>query len=107
MNDLSDFVIKAPLKKSLLINRTFERYLTAIYEISKSKNEVTISDLASFTRLKPVTIYKFFKKNSSLLKQSIEMKIGGAPTPTRFVLTEKGREFVSLLYHFKNYYSSL
>ncbi|MBA7553472.1 hypothetical protein ES705_46064 [subsurface metagenome] len=107
MNDLSDVVTKAPLKKSLHINETFERYLTAIYEISKSKNEVTISDLARFTGLKPVTIYKFFKKNSRLLKLSLEMKIGVAPTPTRFILTEKGREFISLIYHFKNYYSSL
>jgi len=107
MNDLSDIIIKAPLKKSLHSNETFERYLTAIYEISKSKNEVTLSDLANFTGLKTVTIYKFFKKNSSLLKICIEMKIGVAPTPTKFILTEKGKELVSLIYHFKNYYSSL
>ena len=107
MDNLSDVLIKDPLKKPLYINETFERYLTAIFEISKLKHEVTISDIANFTGFNPSTIHSFFKKESELLRQSIEIKIGLAPTPTRFILTEKGREFISLINHFKNYFRLL
>ena len=107
MNEISHISIKSPLKKSLDINETFERYLNAIYIISNSKKEVTISDLTSFTGISSGPIHKFLNKDSSILKQSIEIKNDGVPKPIKITLTEKGREFISLINHTKDYYNSL
>ena len=107
MNEISHISIKSPLKKVLDINETFERYLNAIYILSNSKKEVTISDLKSFTGISSGPIHRFLNKDSSILKQSIKIKNDGAPKPIKITLTEKGREILSLLYQIKDYYNSL
>jgi hypothetical protein len=107
MNNISHTSIKSPLKKSLDINETFERYLNAIFILLNSKKVVTISDLTSFTGISSGPIHKFLNKESSILKQSIKIKNDGVPKPIIITLTEKGREFISLIYHIKDYYNSL
>ncbi|MFX1453193.1 MAG: hypothetical protein ACFFCM_20335 [Promethearchaeota archaeon] len=107
MDKIKGVVIYDILEKKVKINETFDRYLTAIYEISNFKSDVTISDLIEYTGFDQSTIHRFFYKNSDLVRQSIEIKVRGAPKPTIFSLTEKGREYLSLIYHFKNYYSNI
>ena len=99
--------IRNILKKTVLLNETFERYLIAIYELSKERREITISDISDFTGFSQSTIHHFFNKNSDLINQSIEINIGNAPKPTKIKMTDKGRKFVDLIMHVKSHYSSL
>ena len=96
-------VIEDPLKKSSLIQESFEKYLTAIYEISKSGGEVTTPALMDYMRLGSNAILTFFKRNIDIIKQYVDIKAG---KPKKYILNDKGKEIVSLLYHFRDYYRS-
>jgi hypothetical protein len=99
-------IIKNPLEKSDIITKNIEKYLTAIYELSKSGNEVTHKMLSSYLGLTRQTISAFFSvsKKNSFFRQCVEIKNRGPPTPINYILTDKGRETISLIFHFRNYY---
>lgn len=100
--------IKDPLKTSIRMHGSFEKYLTAIFEISKFGYEVTTTSLMKYLGIKDnATILNFFKKNSSFINSNVDIISGKAYNPTVFNLTSKGKELIKLIYYFKDYYQSL
>ncbi len=100
--------IRDPLKKDIIIDESIERYLTAIYEISKSEHDVTSTALMNYmglTRTRPILI--FFRRKNSFIKNYVKVVVGRGRHPTKFVLTEEGKDAIKIIQHFKNYYSSL
>jgi len=97
--------IKDPLKQSMRISDSFEKYLTAIYRVSKSGCLVTNKALASeLSLLVYGVISRFFKRNKVVMKQYVE--IDKTKRPTVYTLTNKGVEVISLIQYFKEYYNS-
>ena len=101
-------MIEDPLKKSDIITPNIEKYLTAIYKISESGREVTNRTLISFLRLKRQTISAFFNKNekNNYFRNCVDIINGDPPTPTRYILKDKGKEIISLIFHFRDYYKN-
>jgi len=100
-------LIGDPLKKSIYINKSVERYLTAIYEISKSGLDVTNSTLVDYMGIERPNILNFFKIKSDFIKQYVDIIVGTRHNPTIYLLKDKGRKAISLIYHFKKYYNSI
>ena len=98
--------IKDPLEKSDIITPNIEKYLTAIYKITESGQEVTNRALRDYLGLSRQTITDFFTKNmsNSFFRQCIDIINGTAPMPTKYILNVKGRKVVSLIFHFRDYY---
>jgi len=96
------------LKTSKRIHGSFERYLTAIFEISNSGQEATTTSLMNYMGIKNnITILNFFKKNSNFINPYVDIIIGRAHNPTVFILKSKGKELINLIYYFRDYYQSL
>ena len=95
-----------PLITSNKIYDSLERYLTAIYEISKSGCNVTTSALADYLKISVPPVHTFFRKWSDLIRQYVNIVIGRGRNQSIYILTDKGKELISLIYHFKNYYKS-
>lgn len=92
-----------PLDKSIYVSENLERYLSAIYELSKAGNNITTSTLKNYLRKKySFSVLDFFKRNE-IIKLFVDIEPG---RPYRFILNDKGRVAISLIYHFRNYYSS-
>jgi len=98
--------IKDPLRQSMRISDSFEKYLTAINRISKSGCLVTNKALANELLLSVYgVISRFFKRNSVVMKQYVE--IDKTKRPTVYTLTNKGVEAISLIQYFKDYFNSI
>jgi len=98
--------IKNPLEQSIRITDGIENYLTAVYEISKSKQIVTNTSLCKYLGYSSNTIpLKYFNRNEKILKQYVN--INKATRPTTYSLTKKGLEAVNLMVYFKKYYKNL
>ncbi len=103
INNSSD--IKDPLKQSMRISDSFEKYLTAINRVSKSGCLVTNKALANeLSLLVYGVVSRFFKRNKVVMKQYVE--IDKTKRPTVYTLTNKGLEVISLIQYFKEYYNS-
>ena len=97
---------KDPLKQSMRISDSFEKYLTAINRVSKSGCLVTNKALANeLSLLVYGVIGRFFKRNRVVMKQYVE--IDKTKRPTVYTLTNKGEEVISLIQYFKEYYNSI
>ena len=95
-----------PLKKSSLISSEIEQYLTAIYEISKSGRHVTHYTLADYMGIHPTSVFNFFNRND-IIRQYVNIKIGRANYPSKYILNKEGREAISLISHIRDYYRQL
>ena len=115
--------IGEPLKNPLLTFDSTERYLTAIYEISKMKMQdgVTTSELMTYLKLSSTSsVLQFFRNskneviNQSVIKknENVQIVVNSKQKGTykkkkiisKFYLTDKGKEFVFWIYHFRDYY---
>ena len=104
--DNSKNSIGDPLKTSSKIYDSLERYLIAIYEISELGEEANTPTVANYLKISNSPVHNFFKKWRNFLKPYIKIKIGLGSKPSIYILTEKGKEIVSLLIHFRNYFLS-
>ena len=93
-----------PLKKTFKITESIERYLTAIYEITKSGYDVTVYTLAEYLKISSSSISNYFYRKKNVITQYIDII---ARRPTKYVLNKYGGEIISLIYHFRDYYNSL
>ncbi len=89
----------------VLITPNIEKYLTAIYKISELGHEVTNRALRNFLGLSRQTITDFFTRNS-FFRLCVDIVKGTAPTPTKYILNDKGRKVISLIFHFRDYYTN-
>jgi len=99
-----------PLKISKNLYGSFKNYLTAIYEISNSGRKVTHSTLSEYMGLAIPSIYYFFKRRNNLVSKYVDIEVGKSGwkgEETKYFLNEKGRELISLLNHFKDYFGSI
>lgn len=98
--------IRDPLKQSMRISDSFETYIIAISEISKSGQVVTNSSLANYLDYANSNApIKFFNRNKEIMRQYVYInKIG---KETKYRLTNKGKEAILLMNYFKKYYSSI
>ena len=119
-------LIGEPLKSPLLTFDSTERYLTAIYEISKIKDKlkdegVTTSELKTFMNLSSTSsVLQFFRDskneiiNQSVIKknENVQIVVNSKQKGTykknkiisKFYLTDRGKEFIFWIYHFRDYY---
>ena len=95
-----------PLKSSIKIRESFERYLTAIYEISKKMEFISSNSLISRLGITRPAMHDFFNKND-IVKQYVNIFPGKGKAPTRYTLTNMGKLTVLLIIHFKEYYKSI
>lgn len=78
--------------------------MTAIYELSNNGSEATSIALGNFLGIKHRTsLHSFFQKNKFIAKY-VDIIIGTPLKPSKYILTDKGKEVVSLIYHFRNFY---
>ncbi|TFG10158.1 MAG: hypothetical protein EU535_08490 [Promethearchaeota archaeon] len=98
--------IRDPLKQSMRISDSFETYLIAISEILSSGQVVTNSSLANYLDYANSNApIKFFNRNKEIMRNYVYInKIG---KETKYSLTNKGKEAISLMNYFKKYYSSI
>ena len=89
-----------------IFNQNIEKYLTAIYELSKSFNKVPSTALSYHLGVTYSAISDFFKKKS-VINKYVDFTVGKGRTPTKYLLTEEGKNIVSLIFHFRDYYESL
>ena len=54
-----------------------------------------------------VTITNFFRKRRNVIKNYINIETGRPYNPSKFTLNNEGKKFVTLIYHFRDYYNSL
>lgn len=100
--------IKNPLLTIYQSNDTFERYLTAIYEIQNSREEVTTRSIANVLNLKEThSVRDFFKRHEKIINDYVSIEDVLIGKPNKYSLTNKGLEVVKLMYHFRDYYKSL
>jgi len=98
--------IKDPLKQSMRISDSFEKYLTTIDRISRSGRVVTNESIANELSLSDFTVVlKFFNRNSAVMEEFVN--IDKTNRPTTYTLTDKGVDAVSLIRYFKDYYNSI
>lgn len=93
-----------PIEKSDYISENLEKYLCAVYELSQTGRDVTTLALRDYLKKKySWSVIDFFKKNKAI-KLFVDVKAG---RPYRFILNDRGREAISLIYHFRDYFSSI
>ena len=95
------------MDKSIKIYDSFERYLTAIYMISESGQNVYSSSLEKYLNLDLSTIHKFFRRNEVIIKNFVDVSTDTSSNSNIYKLTEEGKRAVKLIYQFKKYYSSI
>lgn len=103
-------LIGNPFKKSIIIDESIVRYLTGIYNITELGVDVTTKNLLSYLGLSPAShssVHNFIKRKGKFLAKYINIIRGKSHKSTKFTLTKEGKELIKLIYHFKNYYSSL
>lgn len=93
-----------PLKKNFKITESIERYLTAIYEITKSGHDVTVYTLAEYLKISSSSISNYFYKKKNVITQFVDIIAG---RPTKYFLNNNGIETILLIYHIRDYYNSL
>ncbi|MHA2007416.1 MAG: hypothetical protein ACXABO_06725 [Promethearchaeota archaeon] len=96
--------IKDPLRKSALVTRNIEKYVLAIDKLSKAGIYATSLALKDFLGLKSSKVVLSFFKGNKFIKLFVEIEKG---RPYRFSLNDRGKEVISLLSHFRDFYSSL
>ncbi len=86
------------------------RYLTGINNITELGVDVTTKNLMSYLGLSPAShssVHNFFKRKGKFLAKYISIIKGKSRNSTKITLTKEGKVLIKLIYHFKNYYSSL
>ncbi|MBA7515036.1 hypothetical protein ES705_07074 [subsurface metagenome] len=98
-----------PIKKNREINDSYERYLDAFYKLTQKGHEITHDSLADYLGIKRHSVFQYLKKNKSFFKDFIEVNIGlgHGHNPTEVFLTERGKEYIELMYYIRDYYKSL
>ena len=100
-------LIRDPLKTSKKNYDSLERYLTVIHEISKSGLVVITSALADYLKISISPVHNFFRNWGVFIRRYVNIIVGQGSSQSRYILTDEGKEIISLIYHFKNYYKSL
>jgi len=97
-----------PLKKTLMVRDGIKRYLSAIYEISKLKGYADTHDLKEYLQVSDINVIgKFFRKRRDIIKNYVNIETGKSYHPTKYILNDEGKKYISLMYHFWDYYNSL
>ncbi len=98
-----------PLKKDREVNESYERYLDAIYKLSQQGQEITHKSLANYLSIKRHAVFQYLKNNKSFFREFIEVNIGigHGHGPTEIFLTEQGKQYIELMYYFRDYYKIL
>ncbi len=99
--------VNEPLKKEFRSTGRIEKYLTAIDEISKKGDEVTISRLSRYMGIKAPSISNYFYRSKDIIKRYITVKSGTKNKPTKYFLSEMGKDALSLINHFREYFKSI
>lgn len=99
--------VNEPLKKEFRSTGRIEKYLTAIDEISKKGDEVTISRLSRYMGIKVLSISNYFYRSKDIIKRYITVKSGTKNKPTKYFLSEMGKDALSLINHFREYFKSI
>ena len=87
------------------LSENFKKYLTAINNISNAGNIVTNSSLADYLgEVSYKTPMDFFNRNNYLRKF---VNINKNKKITTYSLTKKGKDAITLMEYFKEYYHSL
>ncbi len=100
-------IVEEPLEKGFKSTGSIERYLTAINEISKNEDDVTIYKLSRFMGITTSSISNYFYRRKDVITRYINTKSGTKSNPTKYYLNKMGKEAISLIYHFRDYFRSL
>ncbi|MFW9877094.1 MAG: hypothetical protein ACFFG0_28725 [Candidatus Thorarchaeota archaeon] len=92
-----------PLKTYNKIYDSLERYITAIYESSKMGHDPSTSILADYLKISTSSVHNFFRKWDAFTSKFINIIGGRGRKQSIYILTNKWKELVSLIYRFKNY----
>ena len=94
------------VKKDFKSTGRIERYLTAINEISKNGDEVTIYKLSKFMGINAPSITNYFYRRKDIIVRYITTKSGTKNNPTKYYLNKMGEDAISLINHFRAYFKS-
>ena len=100
-------MVEEPFKKDTKSTGSIERYLTAINEISKKGDDVTIHKLARFMGVSAPSISNYFYRRKDVITRYITTISGTKSSPTIYYLNTTGKEAISIINHFKDYYRFL
>ena len=109
---IQNFFINNTLESPIRITEAIISHLTALYELSKYKQEVSAQDIAGFLGQKSRSVRNWFVRevNKDFLERCVSINFGttgyGA-RPNTYELTSFGKKLIRLISHFKKYYSSL
>ena len=103
-------IIEQPLNKTIDINESLIRYLDAFYEISQQGLNISIKNLMNYLGLSVGGVSAFFRRHWSFINSFIDTKYKDPKSFTSFkniyVLTEKGKNYIELIYYFRDYFKS-
>ena len=102
--------IEEPLNKTIDINENLIKYLEAFYEISLQGQNITVKNLMKYLGLSVGGVSAFFRRHRSLITYFTDIKYKDPKYFTSFkdtyVLTEKGKNYIELIYYFRDFYIS-
>ena len=103
-------IIEQPLNKTIDINESLIRYLDAFYEISQQGLNIRIKNLMNYLGLSVGGVSAFFRRHWSFINYFIDTKYKDPKSFTSFkntyVLTEMGKNYIELIYYFRDYYKN-
>ena len=108
--DCVDSAIRNPLIKPTLDTDGFMKFLIAIYEISKSGRDATNISLKEYLEYKDKSsIISFFSRRYDVMRQYVGIIRGtrSKANPTKYYLNDNGKNAVSLIYKFRDYYRAI
>jgi len=102
--------IEELLNKTIDINENLIKYLEAFYEISLQGQNITVKNLMKYLGLSVGGVSAFFRRHRSLITYFTDIKYKDPKYFTSFkdiyVLTEKGKNYIELIYYFRDFYKS-
>lgn len=105
-----DCIIGQPLNKTIDINESLIIYLDAFYEISQQGQNITIKNLMNYLGLSVGAVSACFRRHWTFINHFINIKYKDPKSFTSFkniyVLTEKGKKYIELVYYFRDYFRS-
>ncbi len=101
-----NFKLENPLDKPKKVTDSLYTYLTAVWECSKLKKEVSNHDLTTYLGYSSGnTVKKYFRRNFDLIRNYVKItQEGNKPL---YKITERGILAVQMMNYFKEYYSSI
>ena len=92
-----------------MVCQTFGKVINFSSRLSLRFNiSIYTHDLKEYLQVSDINVIgKFFRKRRDIIKNYVNIETGKSYHPTKYILNDEGKKYISLMYHFWDYYNSL